>query len=116
MQAMNPAVIPQWTIADKLRKARETAGLEQGDLADLIDASRSTISNYESNRYTKRRRRQTLRMWAWACGVEPTWIDPSLEGPNPGGGGSIRPVSQSACTNRPLRSVAPLAIDLREAA
>ena len=116
MQAMNHPVIPQWTIADKLRKAREFAGLDQADLAALIESSRATISNYEANGYTKRRRRQTLRMWAWACGVEPTWIDPSLDGPNPGGGGSIRRVSMSACTNRDDFSQAPHGFTLLRAA
>ena len=41
-------VAPTWTLGDHLRKARETRGLSQSELAVLIDVSRRSISTYES--------------------------------------------------------------------
>ena len=41
------ALIPTWTIADRLRKARESAGLEQNEPALAAGISRATISNSE---------------------------------------------------------------------
>jgi transcriptional regulator with XRE-family HTH domain len=38
---------PSWTVADRIRKAREQAGLEQTQLADATGLSRVSISNYE---------------------------------------------------------------------
>ena len=40
----NPAnPIPEWTVADRLRKARESADLSQAELAELTGISRRTI-------------------------------------------------------------------------
>ena len=36
-------VVPMWTQADRLRKAREHAGLEQGEFALAIGVSRNTV-------------------------------------------------------------------------
>ena len=106
--------IPEWTIADRLKKARETAGLEQAELARIIESSRNTISSYESNNYTRTRRRATLRLWAWACGVDPQWIDPSLDGPPPFGGGNVMQERVSACTYRGDFPQSPLGFFPRE--
>lgn len=99
MEAMSAGRTPEWTVADRLRKARESAGLEQQELATMIDCSRQTVGNYENNNWDRTRRRATLRLWAWACGVDPAWIDPSLNGPPPFGGGSVMQESLSACIN-----------------
>lgn len=59
--------VPQWTMADRLRKARESAGLEQGELAEAMGVSRQSISSAE--RGAARPRRLTVRAWAMATGV-----------------------------------------------
>ena len=65
--------IPQWTLADGLRKSREAAGYSQGALAAHIGISRASISNYENGIHTPNR--PTLLAWAMACGVSLEWLD-----------------------------------------
>ncbi|MFB6612250.1 helix-turn-helix domain-containing protein [Agromyces sp. NPDC056379] len=65
--------IPKWTIADRLRKARETAGLEQNELARAAGISRATISNAE--RGVVQPHGATVRVWAEACNVSASWIE-----------------------------------------
>ena len=45
----------------------------QGDLAEAIEVSRETVSNYEHG-HTKPRR-ITLRLWALATGVDSQWLE-----------------------------------------
>jgi Predicted transcriptional regulators len=83
--------VPEFTIGDYLRKAREHAGLEQAELARDIGISRQTVTNYEKG-YV-RPRKATVMAWAMRCGVPPTWIlskgaeSPRPEDPN---GGTVR--------------------------
>ena len=81
--------IPTWSVADRLRKAREHAGLEQGQLADLIGISRNSVSNYERGARTARR--PVLVSWALATGVPLAWLEhgqaPNAKNPHPDGPG-----------------------------
>lgn len=96
---MSTGRIPEWTVSDRLRKARESAGLTHDQLAVAIGVGRSTIYNYESPLWTKRRRVQTLYLWAIVCDVDATWIDPDLNGPPPWDRGRAMRESLSACTS-----------------
>lgn len=82
--------IPVWTISDRLRKAREHAGLSQAELADAIGVSRNSISNYESGHTTPRV--IVLNAWALTTGVPRSWLErgetPASDA-NPGGGGVV---------------------------
>lgn len=64
--------VPIWTLGDRLRKAREHAGLEQLELAHDIGVSRNTVANYEHDK-TKARRPVVLA-WAVRCGVPMEWL------------------------------------------
>ena len=66
------SLVPQWTLADRLRKAREEAGLEQLELAEISGISRAAISNAERGSTTPHR--STLMLWAMATGVSLEWI------------------------------------------
>lgn len=66
-------VIPEFTLADRLRKAREFAGLEQAELAKLTQLSRQTISSAE-NSHT-RPSRASLLLWAMATGTDLNWLE-----------------------------------------
>lgn len=66
--------IPQWTLGDRLRKAREHAGMDQEELALRIGVSRGTVSNYEIGRGTRPPKVVVLRAWARECGVPYEWI------------------------------------------
>jgi len=64
--------VPEWTVADRLRKAREAAGMEQTQLAQVAGISRATISAAENG---SRPARATMRLWALATGVPLVWIE-----------------------------------------
>lgn len=76
-------VIPPETVKDRLRRAREYAGLEQGELAEAIGVSRATVSNYE--RGVVAPRRGALRMWGLRCGVDVHWLETGTAKPRPDG-------------------------------
>lgn len=71
MTATNPA-IPEFTIHDRFRKAREHAGLSRENLAEEIDVSVRTIARYENGEVTPRR--LVAKVWALRCGVDLDWL------------------------------------------
>ena len=82
-----PGQIPAWTVADRLRKAREAAGYDMGGLADVTGLSRNTIGNYEGGKVKPRR--SGMIVWAMATGVPLSWIETGAEtenAPDPDGG------------------------------
>jgi transcriptional regulator with XRE-family HTH domain len=70
-------VIPQWTVPDKIRKAREYAGLSQQELADRLSVTRTSVINWE--RGHTRPLRLILRLLAAETGVDEQWL--GQEGP-----------------------------------
>ena len=84
--------VPQIEVRHRLRIAREYAGLEQSELADLIGVSRNTVGNAEKGRGEPRR--IMINAWALACGVPASWIltgDPAPDSGPGGGGGRTSP-------------------------
>jgi len=71
-QTAPTALVPEWTLGDRLRKAREFAGLHATQLADEIGIGRNSVSNYE-NGHTKPRR-PVLQAWAMRTGVDYEWL------------------------------------------
>lgn len=76
--------VPEFNKADRLRKSREYAGLEQAELAERIGVSRNTVSNAE--RGVNSPRRIMVRQWALATGVPLLWIETGRT-PSPDGDG-----------------------------
>lgn len=72
------ARVPRFTLADRLRKSREWAGLEQSELAERIGLGRTTIGNYE--RGVTPAKRPLLLSWAIATGVPLEWLRDGIEG------------------------------------
>ena len=64
--------IPAWTRADRLRKARESAEMDQAELARRIGVSRNTVGNYESGRVEPRT--IVINAWSLATGVSRQWL------------------------------------------
>lgn len=64
--------VPQWSVQDRLRKAREHAGMKQSELAAAIGISRNSVSNYESG--TTPPRQIVLNQWSLATGVPLAWL------------------------------------------
>jgi len=81
--------VPAFTIGDRVRKARESAGLSQQQLADATGMARSGIVKIEGPE--SRPRRTSLIAIAMATGVDLTWLQTG-ETPagNPGGGEVVR--------------------------
>lgn len=70
---MTQTVIPEWTVADRIRKARDVAGLEQEDLAALVYVARSTVSTWENAKGGVPHRLK-LEKIAEVCGVSVSWL------------------------------------------
>lgn len=79
--------VPEWNLQDRLRKARESAGLDQAELADRIGVARTTVGHYERGLTTPKR--PLLLSWALATGVPSDWLETGKESPDgdgsPGG-------------------------------
>ena len=71
-EVTTPATVPTWTLGDRLRKAREHAGLKQTEMAADIGIGRSSIINYESDRAVPPR--PVLVAWALRCAVPYEWL------------------------------------------
>lgn len=65
--------IPEWTLADRLRKAREMTGLGQIEFAEHSGISRASVVNYETGRRVPRA--VYLSAWALATGVPVEWLE-----------------------------------------
>ena len=65
--------IPVWSIADRLRKARETTGMDQIEFSTHSGISRTSITNYEQAK--REPKGLYLRAWAEATGVDIHWIE-----------------------------------------
>lgn len=72
--------IPQWTVADRVRKARESAGLKQNDLSELLGMARTSLARIEQGKSDPRR--TTLIGIAFATNVDLNWLE---TGETPGG-------------------------------
>ena len=66
-------IIPQWSLADRMRKAREVTGLDQTEFGERIGASRATVSNAERGNTTPSR--LVIRAWALGSGVPLVWLE-----------------------------------------
>lgn len=82
--------VPEWNVSDRVRKAREFAGLKQEELATEIGMSRGGLAKIEQQKSTPRR--TTLIAIAFATGVALEWLEygETPAGDNPGGGSAVR--------------------------
>lgn len=87
MTEQTAGAILEFTIGDRLRKARENMDLDQGPFAALVGVSRGTVSNYEREEVSHYKP-IVLREWARVAEVNLHWLETG-EGnpsdPNPPG-------------------------------
>ena len=77
--------VPQWSVADRVRKARETSGLKQAELAESIGMARTSLARIEQGKVEPRR--TSLIAIAFATRVPLEWIEHGkTPADNPGGG------------------------------
>ena len=79
--------VPEWTVGDRLRKARVHAGIGTEQMAVALLRTRNTVGNYEGGRSKPPPR--VMARWAELCAVPLEWLltgDTSSPGPDPGPG------------------------------
>lgn len=78
--------IPSWTLQDRIRKAREHAGLKQEELAQKMETTRQTLGRWENGSHTPTDK--NLQALAEATGVPLEWfyqddaVPPPSDSPN----------------------------------
>lgn len=81
----------EWSVADRLRKAREEAGMTQQQLADRIDVSQRTVSNYENPAHDGARKPLVVKQWAFATGFDYDLVMTGEPGPDSPDGLGVGP-------------------------
>lgn len=64
--------VPQWDIADRMRKALREARITSRQMAAHLDVNEATISTWINGRVKPST--QTLRLWSLRCGVPFEWL------------------------------------------
>jgi transcriptional regulator with XRE-family HTH domain len=65
---------PAWTLGDRLRKARECAGIGSGQMARTLHVSRNSITNYERRETVEDVSYPVLIAWSSVTGVPLDWL------------------------------------------
>ena len=69
----NAGIIPPLnTLPNRLRVAREHAGLSKSELSERAGLNRNTVARAESGSHDPSR--ATVTVWAFACGVDVDWL------------------------------------------
>lgn len=66
-------LVPEFTLGDRLRKARSVTGLNTRDFAAQLGVSHGTVTNAEGDKRAVRK--ITLNAWALATGVSSRWLE-----------------------------------------
>lgn len=64
--------LPTWTLQDRIRKAREHAGLKQEELAQKLETTRQTLGRWENGSHIPTKK--NLQALAEATGVPLNWF------------------------------------------
>lgn len=75
------ATVPEWDLADRMRKALRVSGVGVQEMADYLDVARNTVSTWINGRITPNK--QTQRLWALRCGVSYEWISAGIGAQEP---------------------------------
>ena len=103
-QSLAVGTVPEWTLGDRLRKAREHVGLQAIELAAELGISRHSITNYELGRTSPRL--PVLQAWSLRTGVSLQWL---TEGdPDPQGGATVTSApAKSRTSDQKVRGSSP---------
>lgn len=74
MAAAQHAVVPEFTFGDRLRKAREHAGLSREELAETLGVNVKSLWNWEAGLNKPRNVVELAQQWADATGVPAEWL------------------------------------------
>jgi transcriptional regulator with XRE-family HTH domain len=65
-------VVPEWDLADRMRKALRESGVSVGEMAEYLGVYRSTLSKWLGGVTTPKA--GMLRLWAMRTGVDFEWL------------------------------------------
>lgn len=85
--APEPGYIPEWDLADRMRKTLRDSGLSVAEVAEYFGVNRNTIGNWINGHVVPDL--TTQRLWALRFGVPLCWLvsgDPCPEHGGPDGG------------------------------
>ena len=71
-EAQTTVLIPEWDLADRMRKALRSSGTGVQEMADYLGVARNTVSTWINGRIEPST--QTLRLWAMRCEVPYEWL------------------------------------------
>lgn len=72
---MSELCVPEWTLGDRMSKARRQAGVSTAVMCAYLGVHRNSLNAYEHDRSTPNR--AVLRLWALRCGVPLEWLEPA---------------------------------------
>jgi transcriptional regulator with XRE-family HTH domain len=64
----------EWTLGERLAKARRHAGLNQDEMAEKFGVSHATIAKWEVNKGQPRNFMDRIHQWSEITGVSETWL------------------------------------------
>lgn len=64
--------VPEWDLADRMRKALRESEFGAGDMAEYLGVNRTTVSLWLGGKIVPRT--STLRLWAMRTGVPYEWL------------------------------------------
>lgn len=68
----NRELVPQFDLADRMRKGLRITGSTVQEMADYLGVTRTTVSNWINGHITPSK--QTQRLWAMRTGVSYDWL------------------------------------------
>ena len=86
MQAEYGYVYPTWTFGDRVRKARDKAGMNQRDFAAAIGVAEGSIATWETDRSKPRDIVSVARRIEMLTRIPAAWTLGIDKGPSGGGG------------------------------
>lgn len=66
--------VPEWTLGDRLAKARNHAGFDQKHMARMFNCSPAAISAWERDENQPRTMLEVVKAWAAETGVPFSWL------------------------------------------
>lgn len=97
-QSIDTGTVPEFDVADRMRKALRTGNVGVQEMADYLGVARNTVGNWINGRIDPSV--QTLRLWALRTGVPFKWLETGIAptGTGPDGGDEC---PQSVSIRRP---------------
>lgn len=109
MTQLPQGAIPEWTLGDRLRKARGRTGLTTREFAELIGVSQKTVTDAEGDK-REGVRKILLNAWSMATGVPVEWLRDGVapvRTPPPNGGQTGTPNAAQLAAIKARRAQRP---------